>query len=150
MVDREGGVRRAAGMRTAAVWRKSREIGGLLSDRGIPLKNRASIHEACIISVLNLWHGDLTNDTEGGKLHPDLWQTDVEIHGRCIPPGRSAQRRCGVGQVVDVVRSRRLRWFGHVEMREEEDPLAVIREWEMEGRRPCVKPRKTWQKTNNS
>ena len=47
MVDREGGVRRAVAMRTAAAWSKWREIGGLLCDRGIPLKKRASIYEAC-------------------------------------------------------------------------------------------------------
>ena len=45
------------------------------------------------------------------------------------------------------LRSRRLRWFGHMERREEGDPLAVIREWEVEGRCPSGRPRKTWQKT---
>ena len=29
----------------------------------------------------------------------------------------------------------------------EGDPLAVIREWEVEGRRPRGRPRKTWEKT---
>ena len=48
MVDREGGVQRAVAMRTAAAWSKWREIGGLLCDRGIPLKKRASIYEACL------------------------------------------------------------------------------------------------------
>ena len=52
MVEREGGVRRAVAIRTAAAWSKWREIGGLLCDRGIPLKKRASIYEACIRSVL--------------------------------------------------------------------------------------------------
>ena len=52
MVDRGGGVWRAVAMRTAAAWRKWWEIGGLLCDRAIPLKKRASIYEACIRSVL--------------------------------------------------------------------------------------------------
>ena len=53
MADRGGGVQKTIGTRTVAVWRKWREIGGLLCDRGILLKKRASVYEACIISVLH-------------------------------------------------------------------------------------------------
>ena len=62
-------------------------------------------------------------------------------------PNAVVAERCGVGQELDVVKSGRLRWFGHVERREEGDPLAGIKEWEVEGRRPRGRPRKTWQKT---
>ena len=62
-------------------------------------------------------------------------------------PSAVVAERCWVSQVLDVVRSRRLHWFGHVERREEGDPLAVIREWEVEGRCPHGRPRKTWQRT---
>ena len=34
-----------------------------------------------------------------------------------------------------------------MERREEGDPLAMIAEWEVEGRRLRGRPRKTWQKT---
>ena len=46
-----------------------------------------------------------------------------------------------------VIRRRRLRWFGLVKRRDEEDSLRRVRELVVEGRRPTVRPRKSWRKT---
>ena len=126
MVDREGGVRRAVAMRTAAAWSKWREIGGLLCDRGIPLKKRASIYEACIMSVLlygaETW--PMTQKVENCIQICDRrmlrYMAGVSLQDRV--PSAVVAETCGVGQVLDVARSRRLRWFGHVERREKETP----------------------------
>ena len=46
-------------------------------------------------------------------------------------PSAVVAERCGVGQVLDVVRSRRLRWFGQVERREEArlNSVALLTNW---------------------
>ena len=52
LLDTEGGVERSVRMRVAAAWRKWREISGLHNNKGIPLKHRGRIFDACIRSVL--------------------------------------------------------------------------------------------------
>ena len=56
-------------------------------------------------------------------------------------------RRCGVDEVEMVMRKRRLRWFGHVRRREENDPIRRVVDLEVVGRRPRDRPKKTWKKT---
>ena len=56
-------------------------------------------------------------------------------------------RRCAVDAVETVMRERRLRWFGHVRRKEEENPVRRVMDLEVEGRRPPGRPRKTWKKT---
>ena len=55
--------------------------------------------------------------------------------------------RCGVEALEHVVRRRRLRWNGHVQRREESDPLRRVGELLVEGRRPPGHPKKSWKKT---
>ena len=44
------------------------------------------------------------------------------------------------------LRNTRLRWFGHVERRDESSILRRTMELEVEGRRPVGRPKKTWSK----
>ena len=44
-------------------------------------------------------------------------------------------------------RSRWLKWYGHVQRREEGEALAVVRDMEVPGRRPRGRPRKSWVAT---
>ena len=45
-----------------------------------------------------------------------------------------------------LLRRRRLRWFGHVRRRDQEEPLGRILGLEVAGRRPRGRPRKSWRK----
>ena len=44
-------------------------------------------------------------------------------------------RRCGLKEISDMARVRRLQWFGHVQGRGEGEALSVVRSWQVEGRR---------------
>ena len=87
------------------------------------MKKRASIYEACIRSVLlygtETW--PITQKVENCIQTCDRrmlrYMADVFLQDRV--PSAVVVERCGVGQVLDVVRSRRLRWFGHEERRVE-------------------------------
>ena len=61
---------------------------------------------------------------------------------------RSAEvaRRCGVRELGDVLRMRRLGWFGHVVRREETEILRKTQSDVVPGRRPPGRPKKTWRK----
>src|SRR5580698_10321960 len=52
--------------------------------------------------------------------------------------------RLGVEEVLDVVRRGRLRWFGHVERKQECDWASTCRNIKVPGSRGRGRPKKTW------
>ncbi len=56
-------------------------------------------------------------------------------------------RRSGLGSLEEVLRKIRLRWFGHVRRREEHVLRQAV-DFEVEGRRPPGRPKKTWRKVD--
>ena len=46
---------------------------------------------------------------------------------------------------MDVMRQRRLRWYGHVERREDSSWLKKVRNLEVDGESGRGRPRKTWE-----
>ena len=55
-------------------------------------------------------------------------------------------RRCGVRELGDVLRVRRLGWFGHVVRREETEILGKTQHVVAQGQRPPRRPKKTWRR----
>ena len=148
VVDREGGVERSVRARVAAAWCKWREITGLLCNKRIPLKSRSSIYDACVRSVMlygsETW--PLTQRLEKVIVSCDRrmlrYMAGVRLQDHI--PSEVVAGRCGLRQISDVLRTKRLRWYGHVRRREDGEPLATVRDWTVEGRRPRGRPRKTW------
>ena len=54
------------------------------------------------------------------------------------------RRILGVACITDKVREARLRWFGHVQRREEEDCVRKILEADVRGQRSRGRQRKRW------
>ena len=54
----------------------------------------------------------------------------------------------GLVRIGQVIRKSRLRWYGHVARREETHWLQRILNFTVPGRKPCGRPRKTWEETN--
>ena len=50
----------------------------------------------------------------------------------------------GVEPITTVIRSGRLRWYGHVMRKSDEDWVKKCMEYRVEGRRPVGRPRRTW------
>ena len=55
------------------------------------------------------------------------------------------RRRLGIEGVVEVMRRRRLRWFGHVERKEVDDWVSACRNLEVAGSRGRGRQRMTWR-----
>ena len=53
-------------------------------------------------------------------------------------------RKVGVESITTVIRSGRLRWYGHVMKKSDEDWVKKCMEYKVEGRRPVGRPRRTW------
>ena len=57
------------------------------------------------------------------------------VHVWCQTTRQVYQFRLGIDSIVDAVRRSRLRWFGHVERKGDEDWVKRCRNMEVDGRR---------------
>ena len=151
LLDSEGGVERTVRMRVSAAWHKWRDISSLLINKCLPLKNRARVYDACIRSVL-LYGAEGWPMTE--RITSILTSCDrrmlrymAGVTWRDGLRSEEVAERCGVETLDVLLRRRRLRWFGHVKRRGQEEPLGRILDLEVDGRRPRGRPRKSWRKT---
>ena len=134
----------------SAAWGKWREISSLLCNSGIPLKKRAPVYEACIRSVL-LYGSETWPVTK--KLEDLLLKCDRRmirlmcgVTLRMRVPSEDLLFNSGLVDIRQVIKRNRLRMFGHVARRGEDDPLGKIQLLEAPGRRPPGRPKKTWNK----
>ena len=148
MLTCQSGAEGAVRVRISAAWNKWREINSLLINKTIPLKNRAKIYEACVRSVMlygaETWA--MTKEMERKVKSSDQKMLRHMAGVRLVDGVRSEElrERCGLEDIIDVLRRRRLRWFGHVRRRDEDHVLKRALEMDVQGRRPAGRAKKTW------
>ena len=59
----------------------------------------------------------------------------------------SIRQEANVMSVLDLMRRRRLQWFGHVCRREEDDDIRRVHEMRVEGKRNQGRPKHRWKDT---
>ena len=143
-----GGAETSVRHRIAIAWHKWREISSLLSNRGIPLKHRSRVYNACIRSVM--LYGAVTwalTQREESLLQSCDRRMLRRLCGVTLRDRISSDevlRRCGLESILLRVRKMRMAWFGHVYRRDGNDPVRRVKEVEAPGRRPRGRPKKTW------
>jgi len=148
LIGVEGGAERAVRMRIAAAWSKWRELADMLCNRWIPIKNRAIMYNTCIRATLlyasETW--PLTQNLENCIRSSDRRMIRMMTQTRLTDRVGSDEllRRCGLEDVLNVIKVRRLRWYGHVARRSREEELGRVFGVEVGGRRPRGRPKKTW------
>ena len=60
-------------------------------------------------------------------------------------PSEELRRKLGIVKITDIVRRGRLRWYGHLQRKEDSDWVKGITRLEVPGRRPAGRPSKSWQ-----
>ena len=60
-------------------------------------------------------------------------------------PSRELRERLGIDDIALVLQQNRLRWYGHVLRKEDNDWVKKCMEYEAEGPRPRGRPKKTWR-----
>ena len=61
-----------------------------------------------------------------------------------IRTNEELRRLVGVEPITTFIRSGRLKWYGHLKRKGNEDWVKKCMEYRVEGRRPIGRPRKTW------
>ena len=57
------------------------------------------------------------------------------------------EQRLKLDDILEVMRTRRLDWFGHVERKNDDDWVKRCMRMEVDGKRPVGRPKKTWMDT---
>jgi len=60
-------------------------------------------------------------------------------------PSKGLGERLGLVDIMSVLQQNRLRWYGHVLQKEDDDWVKKCMEYEVEGARPSGGPKKTWK-----
>ena len=130
MLDCSGGAERTVRNGIACAWSKWREVSNLLTNREIPLCHRAKVYEACIRSVM-LYGSEnwaLSKKLEEVILRSDhrrlRYMAGISLHDSVA--SEEVLRRCGLCDVLKALNKGRMRLFGHVLRRNEDESLAKV------------------------
>ena len=148
VIEAEGGIEGAVAARISYGWRKFRLLKEILTMRRLSLKLRGKLYVACVRSVIlygsETWavKVDQVRKLERVEMRMVRWMYGVSLKER----RSSEDLRAGMGieGILMVLRRNRLRWFGHVERKEDENWVKKCRTLEVEGKRRRGRPEKTW------
>ena len=79
---------------------------------------------------------------ERAEMHMIRWMCGISMKDRRT--NEELGRLAGVESIGTVIRSGRLRWYGHVMRKGDEDRVKKCIEFRVEGSRPVGRPRRTW------
>ena len=151
MMGAAGGAEEASRTRVRCAWGKFNELGCILAERGASLKLKGKIYSLCVQRVLvygsETWPVKVEDMRRLERTEKSMVRRmcGVSLKNKCR--SEELKDRLGIEGVADVVRRGRLRWFGHVERKEEKDWVSGCREVKVEvvGGRGRGRGRKTWK-----
>ena len=144
----EGGTEKAVRQRVREAWRKWREVTGVILDKKLQLKLKMKVYKTVIRPVLlygaETW--SLKRKEEGLLERTEMrmvrWIAGISLLER--RESHDIRRMCGVCNVVEKAREARLRYYGHVVRREEEEPVKRAMGMPVVGRRSVGRQRIRW------
>ena len=145
--DGDGGADPAATAKIRNGWMKFRELFPFLTSRAPPLEMKGRVYASCIRSSM----------TYGSETRPLLVDVGLKFERaemqmiRCMcgislkdrRTNEELRRLVGVEPITTFIRTGRLRWYGHVMRKGNEDWVKKCIEYRVEGRRPVGRSRKT-------
>ena len=143
-----GGAEEASRTRVRCAWGKFNELSPILAARGASLNLKGKIYKVCVQSVL--MYGSETWPMKVDDLHRleraermmVRWMCGVSLKAHRLT--EDLYKSLGVESVFEVVRRRRLRWFGHVERKNRDAWVSACRYIQVEGVKPRGRGKKTW------
>ena len=134
--------------RVQAGWANWRKMTGLICDRRVPAKIKGKVYKSTVRPAM--MYG-LETVPLTGTLESKLQTTEMNMLRWSLGVTRRDKVRnevirgtIGVGSIVSKLRESRLRWFGHVERREENHVTKRVMNMELPGSRRRGRPKKRW------
>ena len=154
MLSQEGSCEHAIHKRIQTGWLKFRELSGLLTGKGISLRTKGIIYTTCIRPAM--LYGSETWPTKAGykekedirkmqrsKMRMLRWMAGMSLSER--KSNEWVRSMLAIDDIGEVMRRNRLRWFGHVERRDELCWIKRIGTLQVDGNGVKGRPRKSWR-----
>ena len=141
-----GGCEQAIITRCGTAWGKFRKLLPILTSRHVTLETKGKVFDACVRSAM--LHGSETWAPTARDLQRLRRNDRSMIRWICGTkpddqvPTDVLYTRLGVQDVAETIRSRRLRWFGHVQRAS--SGIKTVMDLEVQGTRGRGRPRKSW------
>lgn len=148
-LDANGGADAAITARIRSGWKKFRELSPFLTSKAPPLKLKGVVYAACVRSCMTYgsetWamRADHDQKLQRAEMRMVRWMLRVSLRDEI--PSEELRRRIGIENIRDIIRRGRLRWYGHIQRKEDSDWVKKITTLEVTGRRPAGRPSKSWQ-----
>jgi len=71
------------------------------------------------------------------------WMCGVKLKDRLS--SKELRERLGIDDIALVLQQNRLRWYGHVLQKDDDDLVKKCMEYEVQGSRPRGRPKRTWR-----
>ena len=149
MLDAGGGAESSTVTRVRSGWKKFRELLPMLTTKVISLKVEGELYAAYVRSVMlygsETWpiKVEESQRLQRNEMSMILWMCGVTMRDRY--PCEELRARVGIKPIVNVMCQRRLRWFGHIERREDNSWLKKVQILAVDGHSRGGRPRKTWE-----
>ena len=148
ILTEEGGTEKAVRQRIKVVWQKWREVSGVILDRRMPLKLRMKIYKTVLRPVLlygaETWslrkkEEDVLERTEMRMVR---WIAGISLLER--RESEDIRKMCGICNIKEKAREARLRYYGHVIRRDDDEPVKKAMMMPVRGRRSVGRQRIRW------
>ena len=148
MLSALGGAEASSVARVRSGWKKFRELLPVLTNRGFSHKKKGLLYTACVRTVMlfgsETW--PLKEEDPRRIARTDMqmvrWMCNVSLSER--KSSEELRNRLHIPEIADQLRQERLRWFGHVERMDNDNPVSQCRFIDVTGQRTRGRPRKTW------
>ena len=118
MLSAGGGVEEAVCCRVRCAWGKFNELMPILTMRGTSLKVKGKIYKACVQSVMmygsETWAMKVEDTQKLKRTEASMMRRMCGVSLKKHLSNEVLRGRLGIDCVSDLVRRSRLRWFGHV------------------------------------
>jgi len=151
VLDCAGDVGAAVTARIRCGWGKWRELAPILLRKDVSLELKGLLYRVCVRSAMlyssETWalRVEDVKRIEGAEMRMLRWMGGFSWADR--RKNSEVRAMMDIVPVEEVMRMRRLRWYGHVERKNDEDGVKRAMDLEVEGKRPRGRPRKTWKAT---
>jgi len=148
MLSVDGDADAAVEARIRIGWNKFRQLIPLLTNKDVSLIMRGRLYSSCVRSSMHgseTWNIRKENVValQRAEMRMVKWMCGVKLKDRF--PSKELRERLGIDDIALVSQQNRLRWYGHVLRKEDDDCVTKCIVYEVEGPRPRGRPKRNWR-----
>ena len=153
MLSAGGGCDSAIAARCCAAWGRFKKLLPVLTSRHLSPRVRGKVYTSCVRSTM--LHGSETWGPNASDLHRLQRNDRAMIRWICgtkagVHVPDELLQKLDINNITTVLRSGRLRWFGHVERAPSTSCIKTVREKKISPIKRRGRPRKTWSECVNN